>query len=726
MAAAVRNGHVTIWLLCNRDPAKMISTTSMSQKTPTPLQGLRSLGLANFKAFGPNLQQIPLKPITLIFGANSSGKSSLLHFLLWLNDVMKNRKLDVCFPMAAREEVDLGGFKQMRHGNNLSAQIQVRMNLTIDDARKQPRKLEITSHLGTSQPPADHAARLRELVRARFQESRSKNSIDTIAVNIEHFEQRILRETLTELIGEECGVGSLNLRLQDCFSGEDKYIQPIDKLRERASPKLHELVGFLRQQLANKLCVAPKEETGVTVGEDSPAPSMGNGEGEFESRTSEKILGGLQSLACAVLEELEQLDFNQPPSPEGIPMLMRFEMRERGSIVLAAERKEDRRFTATHLNVDWLACFIGSSQEKRRKCKTAWDAASISVIFDDANSWLPRKLRYPDDSDKAFREFALAVEGNEDAPGLLEKCEAAAKEACGNLSYLAPVRAIPPRNMNAAELPREHDAKGWHAWRRLYEDDELRNRVSKWLQSEGVRAAYDIEADHRFGWAKASESISRDLAARISQFYSETSEIKDYLFEHPGSNLAGVHEDRAYNSEAYQKWNEWIRKALDVTFASLRSESCGTVILRDRRSGKEVSSKDVGIGISQMIPVLVGAMDARDEIIAIEQPEIHLHPALQAELGDLFIESAMTRGNRFVLETHSEHLILRIMRRIRETTAGKLPEGMTGLKKEDVAVLYVERSPEGSVIREMPLTDDGDFAVPWPGGFFPERLAELF
>jgi predicted ATPase len=169
-----------------------------------------------------------------------------------------------------------------------------------------------------------------------------------------------------------------------------------------------------------------------------------------------------------------------------------------------------------------------------------------------------------------------------------------------------------------------------------------------------------------------------------------------------------------------------IHETLEVVSGSVTSEATGTILLRDRRSGKEVSGKDIGVGISQVVPVLVGAMDSRNEIIVIEQPEIHLHPWLQAELGDVFIDSAMTRGNRFVLETHSEHLILRIMRRIRENTHNKVPDDRQPLTTRDVCVLYVTPGSDGSQIRELRINDQGDFVDPWPEGFFEDRLKELF
>jgi predicted ATPase len=113
---------------------------------------------------------------------------------------------------------------------------------------------------------------------------------------------------------------------------------------------------------------------------------------------------------------------------------------------------------------------------------------------------------------------------------------------------------------------------------------------------------------------------------------------------------------------------------------------------------------------------VVQALTAQKQTITIEQPEVHIHPRLQADLGDLLAECIKEpRQNRFIIETHSEHLVLRLQRLVR-----------TGrLKPEDVSILYVMHAKEGSEVRRLRVDDEGDFIDDWPGGFFPERLREF-
>ncbi|MCY4507440.1 MAG: DUF3696 domain-containing protein, partial [Acidobacteria bacterium] len=142
--------------------------------------------------------------------------------------------------------------------------------------------------------------------------------------------------------------------------------------------------------------------------------------------------------------------------------------------------------------------------------------------------------------------------------------------------------------------------------------------------------------------------------------------------------------------------------------------------------GLPVRTSEIGVGVSQVLPVVVAALDPdRPAITAIEQPELHVHPRLQVELGDLFAEQAVG-GGVFLIETHSEHLMLRLLRRIEETGSNELPEGKPALKPDQVSVVYVEQIDGEVRATRLRIDESGEFIDRWPQGFFDERTDELF
>lgn len=140
-------------------------------------------------------------------------------------------------------------------------------------------------------------------------------------------------------------------------------------------------------------------------------------------------------------------------------------------------------------------------------------------------------------------------------------------------------------------------------------------------------------------------------------------------------------------------------------------------------SGALALPAEVGSGIAQVVPVVVACLAPRLPFVMIEQPELHVHPRLQTHLGDLFIEASASR--QLLIETHSEHLILRLLRRIRETTDGELPSGAPAFTPDQLSVMHVESTPTGAVFKRLRVDPTGEFIDRWPSGFFAERMAEL-
>lgn len=134
--------------------------------------------------------------------------------------------------------------------------------------------------------------------------------------------------------------------------------------------------------------------------------------------------------------------------------------------------------------------------------------------------------------------------------------------------------------------------------------------------------------------------------------------------------------------------------------------------------------QEVGSGISFMMPIFSAL--TLSALTVVEQPELHLHPRAQCELGDVFIYAA-TNGKYSVVETHSEHMILRLSRRIRETSRKQLAKDGLKLHPKDVLLYYFSPSQEhGTTVHKIRFDEHGEFLDLWPDGFFAERTGELF
>ena len=134
-------------------------------------------------------------------------------------------------------------------------------------------------------------------------------------------------------------------------------------------------------------------------------------------------------------------------------------------------------------------------------------------------------------------------------------------------------------------------------------------------------------------------------------------------------------------------------------------------------SSKEtrVNIADVGFGVSQIFPILLeGLRMQQDDTLLLEQPEIHLHPALQMQMADYFISLALSDKN-LIVETHSDHIINRLVRRIVEDETGNL--------SKMIAIYFVTNSDDGAQVEEIKITEDQGI-VNWPIGFFDQTASE--
>lgn len=202
-------------------------------------------------------------------------------------------------------------------------------------------------------------------------------------------------------------------------------------------------------------------------------------------------------------------------------------------------------------------------------------------------------------------------------------------------------------------------------------------------------------------------------------YFLDNANINTSINTLDGNSLTEVLKE---NTKVRTKVNEWLKKfGLQVNVSTLQD-----IIhkLKVRQHSLELDITDVGFGISQILPIIVqGFLSFDNSLTMIEQPEIHLHPKMQADLADLFIDIVKNRNKRksnsmnlqkyLLIETHSEYLLRRLRRRIAE---GKI-------SSEDVAIYFLEHPDDGqsgTIINEKTISSNGYFD--WPQDFYAKEL----
>ncbi len=138
------------------------------------------------------------------------------------------------------------------------------------------------------------------------------------------------------------------------------------------------------------------------------------------------------------------------------------------------------------------------------------------------------------------------------------------------------------------------------------------------------------------------------------------------------------------------------------------------VLIRTSRNSRPTSLTDVGFGVSQVLPVLILlAYVPEGSVVLIEQPELHLHPASQYRLADILLEAANVRKLQIIVESHSEHLLTRLQRRIAEGSA----------ECNNVALYFCNHDGKKSTAIPLEINDFGEVGN-WPPEFFGDAMGE--
>jgi predicted ATPase len=178
-------------------------------------------------------------------------------------------------------------------------------------------------------------------------------------------------------------------------------------------------------------------------------------------------------------------------------------------------------------------------------------------------------------------------------------------------------------------------------------------------------------------------------------------------------------------TKSFQEMVAWWLKELRL-IDTFRVEEVGKesglfrVFVRRDRGSAETLITDVGFGVSQIIPFITLLYFAEEgSTILIEQPEIHLHPRVQAGLADLVIAAAKNRKLQLIIESHSEHFLNRLLRRIAEedTDFGQIT-------KDDVSLYFCNNSDGKSNLVPLEVNLYGSVSN-WPRDFFGDQMGDV-
>lgn len=551
---------------------------------------VKNIIIENFRCFEKE-QDIPIKPLTLIYGANSSGKSSILKAIMALKQTYEFKESANEVFIGNGEFVDIGGFRDFV--NN----------------KEKPFCIE-------------KEFEYKELVRRRPDHAFTPKSLDLKNISIKyHYNLDKNNKLILELI-------------KIFAKGKDEHKTLLISLEKTIDPKT---IGLIK-----KYHYFSRARTGLT-------------------NSSPQNIYKVKKVNSEFLLELLDLDFSK--SPQKLSILEKLDsIISRYNVDAQLALFEHPKRAIIDRAIKYKNFFeMGQSEAKEQYLDEMNNFIKNSYAFIFDSLWL-----YPVPLERDDVEINLFDIGYDERFFIPDDDSENCKE------YFGAMFAIDIRTFV----------------------ESLNRQIEKYL--EGIK-------------------YIGPLRKMPERYYNFSHSSSDYVGK-AGENTANI---LAKNPKIKNKINNKLRR-FDIGYqvrTQKLKEDLYYLSLQDTESEQkvQVAINDVGFGISQILPIILQSFSSKRESIFIEQPEIHLHPKLQAELGELFVESYKENKNSFIIETHSETLMLRIQKLIR---SGKL-------SNNDVSVIYVDKTSFGSECIPLELNSKGEFKQKWPNGFFEEAFNEL-
>lgn len=569
---------------------------------------ITSVTIENFKGIGAPVT-IPLKPITLFFGANSAGKSTVMQALLLMNDWLKRLGPDLDTLSLGGDKIHLGGFKQFVHRHDESKKVRIRVECSLK-GQKLPCFPEVFN------PPSQE-----ELDRVDI-----NKHTDIYSCFVEILFGRHFETDKPDILAYTVGL-----------NGNWVVSHRSDSIHFNASSSIVETI----------------------VGEDDALKK------------------------AVLLSDIAGTSFIS---------IFQFE-RDNESVVESC------------VPLEWT---------------TPYD-----LLFEDDSFYDDYYEDYPDEFQKAGFDRGDGMPDADLEPlahlasQMLLGVGRIVSETLPGHIHIGPLRIV-PKNGRVEEWGKTCWFDGSQAWIEILKP--------RWTEAGFLKRHKDKPNEEidkiidRFCWYSKEPELDEygKFCEQVNVFLVVVG--AGYTVKCKSTQLLDINGpclQRLKRLYGKQSAKLTATQIADILSEIKKAPAEREVVFLDGNN-TELRPIDLGSGVSQMIPILIGAV-VGGGVLSIEEPELHLHPAMQCNLADVFIIRA-NWGRVSILETHSEHLILRLLRRMRETAAGK---EILELTPDNVAVLAFEAGENGTEVQEMEISEAGELLTPWPNGFFPERMNEI-
>lgn len=659
---------------------------------------ITSLYLEGFKSFGKPVT-IDFREITLLYGENSSGKSSILQALQYAQEVFCKGNLDCLKTEIGGDFVDLRGFRNFVHRRNKSQAVKIGITVEIREESLEEfcvldcsaarlfirwaliylplhATVEKSLRKQIEEYPRETESEYLSLPTSRFQRKTIQLKVDVtikllngnnqtpeataikvfidgkpfIAVEQTEGKADFLDETVTPGI-LQCSIFYNHALIPDGFPD----VETLESLF------LHDLIHG-DQGISNE-SFEPDERQTDTDPTDIRKPNVSGSDA-----------GSLTSKDSRVMSALDRVFFDGEQT-EVAGWRDRISGFAQGESIFWSTGY-------TGIDIKGTLAFLGNAPNSPLS-DIVWEEPNprnTPSQIDDEGKYYPGVFSRPlNIGDLRDLNFASLYAGS-----LLIKSLSEISGHLSELRYIGPLRQhYAPPIQHRTKSDERSWADGLGAWDHLFRSPDLLPLVNKWLSDQSL-FAFDCTVQ-----TSANLQLQADeILQQIDDLSAET--IKGIL------------------------------KDLDA----------GERVIIKSKDGYRLNSTDIGVGFSQILPIIVAARGPTPACVLLEQPELHIHVRLQGVLGDLLatgIESGTDSWKRrqFIVETHSEALLLRLMRRIRETSKEVVNNGPR-LLCDHVAVFYIKKQEGNSIAKKIELDTYGNLTDYWPDDLFDISFKERF